>query len=213
MKATFHRHLSGTRNCDLPSSGTSDGLVTSSPRRRCRRKRRFIVTFPALATVISRPQAPLTALSPHPPQKVPTKATFHRHLSGTRNCDLPSSGTSDGLVTSTPRRRCRRKRHFIVTFLHSRPWYPSSGTSDGMSPYPPAEGADESIVSSSPFLHSRPWYPSSGTSDGHVTSSPRRRCRLKRRFIVTFPALAAVVSRPQAPLTALSPQPPAEGAD
>ena len=77
-----------------------------------------------------------------------------------------------------------------------------------MSPHPPAEGADESIVSSSPFLHSRPWYPSSGTSDGHVTSSPRRRCRRKRRFIVTFPALAAVVSRSQAPLTALSPHPP-----
>ena len=64
-----------------------------------------------------------------------------------------------------------------------------------MSPHPPAEGADESIVSSSPFLHSRPWYPSSGTSDGHVTSTPRRRCRLKRHFIVTFPALATVVPR------------------
>ena len=158
VKATFHRHLSGTRSCDLPSSGTSDGMsphppaegadesdissspsctrscglpssgtsdghVTSSPRRRCRRKHRFIVTFPALAAVVSRPQAPLTALSPHPPQKVPTKATFHRHLSGTRNCDLPSSGTSDGHVTSSPRRRCRRKRHFIVTFRHSQPWY------------------------------------------------------------------------------------------
>ena len=100
------------------------------------------------------------------------KATFHRHLSCTRSCDLPSSDTSDGHVTSSPRRRCRRKRHFIVTFRHSRPWYPSSGTSDGMSPHPPAEGADESIVSSSPFRHSRPWYPSSGTSDGMSPHPP-----------------------------------------
>ena len=66
VKATFHRHLSGTRNCDLPSSGTSDGLVTSSPAEGADES--DISSSPSCTRGRgTRPQAPLTAMSPHPP--------------------------------------------------------------------------------------------------------------------------------------------------
>ena len=74
--------------------------------------------LPVPAVVLPRPQALLTALSPHPPAEGVDESGISSSPSGTRSRATPSAGPSDGLVTASPRRRCRRKRHFIVTFRY-----------------------------------------------------------------------------------------------
>ena len=124
---------------------------------RCRRKRRFIVTFwhsRLCDPVLRHFSLPCFLVSF---QKVPTKAAYHRHLLafaavrprlqalqtaksprplpegadesgissssspfGIRSCATSSLGTSACHASSFLSRRCRRKRHIIGTFWHSR---------------------------------------------------------------------------------------------
>ena len=80
------------------------------------------VTFhrhlPAPATVRARPQAILTALSPHLPAEGAAESGFSSSPSGTRSHAGPSSGHSHRHISAPPPRRCRRKRLFIVTFRY-----------------------------------------------------------------------------------------------
>ena len=79
-KSGFSSSPSGTRNCATPSIGPSAGHTSALRSRRCRRKRRFIVTFrcPQLWDSVHRPFCRPYLRAPF--MKVPTKAAFHRHL-------------------------------------------------------------------------------------------------------------------------------------
>ncbi len=118
---------------------------------RCRRKRRFIVTFwhSRLCDPVCRHSRRLS-LRVHF-QKVPTKVAYHRHLLA-----------------------------FAAVLLHLQ------ALQTAKSPRPLPEGADESGVSSSPSGIRGCVTPSLGTSACHASSFLSRRCRRKRRFIVTF---------------------------
>ena len=76
--------------------------------------------LPVPETVRARPQAILTGISPRPLRKGADESDVSSSPSGTRNCASPSAGHSHRHISAPPPRRCRRKRHFIVTFRHTQ---------------------------------------------------------------------------------------------